>query len=129
QAHVASPESADSQPRLRVLALGPLQVMVGERVVDASAWGSARPRELLVYLLAHPEGRTKEQVGLAFWPEASPGQLRNNFHVTLHRSRQALGGAYWETLNGDRYAVDPALVEECDAAAFERDVLAARRAL
>ena len=129
QAHTASPDSAESQPRLRVLALGPLQVMVGDRIVDASAWGSARPRELLVYLLAHPEGRTKEQVGLAFWPEASTAQLRNNFHVTLHRLRKALGGANWVTLAGDRYAVDPALVAEFDVADFEREVTAARRAL
>lgn len=129
QAHAASPEPAESQPRLRVLALGALQVMVGDRVVDASAWGSARPRELLVYLLAHPEGRTKEQVGLAFWPEASTAQLRNNFHVTLHRLRKALGSANWVTLAGDRYAVDPALVAEFDVADFERDVSTARRAL
>jgi DNA-binding SARP family transcriptional activator len=129
QAHTALPGAVESQPQLRVLALGPLQVMVGDRVVDASAWGSARPRELLVYLLAHPEGRTKEQVGLAFWPEASTAQLRNNFHVTLHRLRKALGGANWVTLTGDRYAVDPALIAEFDAADFERDVVAARRAL
>ena len=78
---------AESRPRLRVLALGPLQVFVGDRLIESTAWGSARPRELLVYLLMHPEGRTKEQVGLAFWPEASASQLRNNFHVTLHRLR------------------------------------------
>jgi predicted ATPase/DNA-binding SARP family transcriptional activator len=129
QAQLPAPEATEAPPRLRVLALGPLQVMVGERVIDASAWGSARPRELLVYLLAHPEGRTKEHVGLAFWPEASTAQLRNNFHVTLHRLRKALGGANWVTLTGDRYAVDPALIAEFDAAEFERDVVAARRAL
>jgi len=128
-AHAPPPETTTAPPRLRVFALGPLQVSVGDKAIDASTWGSARPRELLVYLLAHPEGRTKEQVGLAFWPEASPAQLRNNFHVTLHRLRKALGGANWVTLNGERYAIDPALVEEFDAAAFERDVIAARRAL
>ena len=127
QAHTASPDSGHA--RLRVLALGPLQVFVGDKPVDPSAWGSARPRELLVYLLAHPDGRTKEQVGLAFWPDASSAQLRNNFHVTLHRLRKALGGANWVTLTGDRYAVDPALIAEFDAAEFEHEVLSARRAL
>jgi DNA-binding SARP family transcriptional activator len=117
------------QHRLRVLALGPLQVWVGDRQVEASAWGSARPRELLVYLLLHPDGRTKEQVGLAFWPDASAAQLRNNFHVTLHRLRRALGGPAWVVLDGDRYRVDPALVEEFDVPAFVREVEAARRAL
>ncbi len=116
-------------PRLRVLALGPLQVFVGGRAIDAAAWGSARPRELLAYLIAYPEGRTKEQVGLAFWPDASPAQLRNNFHVTLHRLRKALGGPDWVALDGDRYRVPTALVAEFDAALFAREAAEARRTL
>ena len=122
-------ETDGARPRLRVNALGPLQVFVGDQPVDPSAWGSARPRELLVYLLMHPEGRTKEQAGLTFWPDASTAQLRNNFHVTLHRLRKALGSADVVTLVNDRYRVDPAWVEEFDALAFERDVTAARRGL
>ncbi len=118
-----------ARSRLRVLALGPLQVFLGDRSVDPSAWGSARPRELLVYLLMHPEGRTKEQAGLAFWPDASTAQLRNNFHVTLHRLRKALGSPEIVVVVNDRYRVDPALVEEFDAIAFEREVSAARHAL
>jgi DNA-binding SARP family transcriptional activator len=128
QAHVAA-SVEPPQPKLRVSALGPLQVFVGERLIESSAWGSARPRELLVYLLSHPEGRTKEQVGLAFWPDASSSQLRNNFHVTLHRLRKALGAANWVLLSGERYVVDPALIGEFDAELFEREVMAARRAL
>jgi predicted ATPase/DNA-binding SARP family transcriptional activator len=114
---------------LRILALGPLQVFVGGRPIEPTAWGSARPRELLVYLLMHPDGRTKEQAGLAFWPEASTAQLRNNFHVTLHRLRKALGNGDWVQLSGDRYCIDPAVLEELDVAEFEREVAAARRAL
>jgi DNA-binding SARP family transcriptional activator len=123
------PSGAMVIPRLRVLALGPLQVYAGNRLIEGSAWGSARPRELLAYLLMHPEGRTKEQVGLAFWPDASPAQLRNSFHVTLHRLRKALGGSEWITLVDDRYRVEPELLEELDVAAFEREVAEARRAL
>jgi predicted ATPase/DNA-binding SARP family transcriptional activator len=120
----ASPSAA-----LRVLALGGLQVYVGDRPIDPTAWGSARTRELLAYLVAHPEGRTKEQVGLALWPEASSAQLRNNFHVTLHRLRRALGGADWVSLDGDRYRIPTALVAEFDAQQFAREVAEARRAL
>jgi DNA-binding SARP family transcriptional activator len=115
--------------RLRVLALGPLQVWVGDRLVEPAAWGAARPRELLVYLLLHPEGRTREQVGLAFWPDASAAQLRNNFHVTLHRLRRALGAADLVTIAHDRYVVDPAAVAEFDARDVERELAAATRAL
>ena len=126
---VAPERPTTSEARLRVHALGPLQVFVGDRAIDSTAWGSARPRELLVYLLMHPEGRTKEQAGLAFWPDASTAQLRNSFHVTLHRLRKALGGANWVTLSGDRYRVEPSLLEAFDAAEFEREVITARRAL
>jgi predicted ATPase/DNA-binding SARP family transcriptional activator len=114
---------------LRVSALGPLQVSIGGKAVDAAAWGSARPRELLVYLLMHPEGKTKEQVGLVFWPDASAAQVRNNFHVTLHRLRKVLGSANWVTLVGDRYRIEPAIVDELDVAEFEREVESARRTL
>jgi DNA-binding SARP family transcriptional activator len=116
-------------PRLRVLALGPLQVFVDGELVESMAWGSARPRELLVFLLMHPEGRTKEQVGLAFWPDASTAQVRNNFHVTLHRLRKALGDAECITLAGDRYQVNPEMLAEFDARDFERDLASARFAL
>ena len=114
---------------LRVLALGPLQVFVGSEAIDTTVWGSARPRELLVYLLMHPDGRTKEQVGLAFWPEASAAQLRNSFHVTLHRLRKALRNPDWITLTNERYRVDPEVLAEFDVTEFERDVVSARRAL
>jgi DNA-binding SARP family transcriptional activator len=77
----------------------------------------------------HPEGRTKEQVGLAFWPDASTAQLRNSFHVTLHRLRKALGHPEWVTLVHDRYRLDPAVVEEFDVQRFERELADARRAL
>jgi DNA-binding SARP family transcriptional activator len=121
-----APPAADT---LRVLALGPLQVFVGGEAIDTTVWGSARPRELLVYLLMHPDGRTKEQVGLAFWPEASSAQLRNSFHVTLHRLRKALRNPDWIALSNDRYRVDPEILAEFDVAEFEREVVSARRAL
>ncbi|HEY4304516.1 MAG TPA: BTAD domain-containing putative transcriptional regulator [Gemmatimonadaceae bacterium] len=124
-----SARALDARPRLRVSALGSLQVFVGDQPIDSAAWGSARPRELLVYLLMHPDGRTKEQVGLAFWPEASASQLRNNFHVTLHRLRRALGGTEWIQLTNDRYCVDPSLVESFDVRTFDQQVTEARRSL
>jgi DNA-binding SARP family transcriptional activator len=125
-----APSAANAERvTLRVNALGPLQVFVGDEAIESTAWGSARPRELLVYLLAHPDGRTKEQVGLDFWPEASAAQLRNSFHVTLHRLRKALRHPEWITLANDRYRVDPSVVESFDVAEFEREVAAARKAL
>ncbi len=122
-------KSASERPRLRVQALGPLQVSVGDRQVESSEWGSARARELLIYLLMHPGGRTKEQTGLAFWPDASTSQLRNSFHVTLHRLRKALGPGEWVTRASDRYGIDQEAIEEFDVLEFERALAEARDAL
>jgi DNA-binding SARP family transcriptional activator len=76
-------------------------------------------------LLMHPDGCTKEQIGLAFWPEASTAQLRNNFHVTLHRLRKALGHADWITLAHERYRVDPSAIASFDVIIFEKGARAA----
>lgn len=123
--YVPQPLPVPPSVRLRVDVLGPMQVSVGGKPVESTAWGSARPRELLVMLLMQPDGCTKEQIGLAFWPEASTAQLRNNFHVTLHRLRKALGHADWITLAHERYRVDPAVIESFDVVAFEREARAA----
>lgn len=112
---------------LAIRALGPLEIFVRGEPIDPRAWGSARSRELLLFLVCHANGVTKEQVGLAFWPEASAAQVRNTFHVTLHRLRKAIGHADWIVLSQDRYRLDPQLVIECDALRFEREMTDALR--
>jgi DNA-binding SARP family transcriptional activator len=105
-----------------VLALGPLELYRDGVQLPADAFRSARPRELLLLLLLHPEGRTREQIGLVFWPDASATQMKNNFHVTLHHLRRALGRADLVAFEDDRYRVAWELGVELDAAAFEREV-------
>jgi predicted ATPase/DNA-binding SARP family transcriptional activator len=109
---------------LRVRALGPLEIFrEGEPVEE-----SARSRELLLFLLVHPSGRTKEQIGAALWPDADPSKLRNNFHVTLHRLRKGLGASEWIVVDGDTYALDRSRGIDFDAEVFEREAAAAIRA-
>ncbi|MFL5619275.1 MAG: BTAD domain-containing putative transcriptional regulator [Gemmatimonadaceae bacterium] len=92
-------------PALEVHALGSLVILRdGVRLSDA-AWRYARPRELLLYLLTHPEGCTREQIGLVFWPDSSAAQVKNSFHVTLHHLRKALGAADLIAFDDDRYRV------------------------
>lgn len=109
---------------LRVAALGSLQVeLAGLAALDAM--GSARTRELLVFLLLQPDGASKEEVGAALWPEASASQIRNSFHVTLHRLRGVLGHPEAIRVAGGRYSVDPAFVGFFDAPLFESRAKAA----
>ena len=112
----------DRTPRLKVRALGPLEITRGAKRLDARAWASVKSRELLLLLLSHQNGCTKEEAALALWPEASPAQVRNNFHVTLHRLRKTLGHADWCVSDGDRYRLNPAYEVDFDVATFERDM-------
>ena len=104
---------------LEVRALGPLEILVGGSPLPADAWRYTKPRELLLYLLCHPEGRTRDQIGLTFWPESSATQVKNSFHVTLHHLRKALGRIDLIAFDGDRYRAAWELGVWFDARVFE----------
>jgi len=97
----ATPTSA-----LRIRALGSLEIAIDGVAVPPSAWGYAKARELLIHLLFWPEGRTREQIGVALWPDASAAQVRNSFHVTLHHLRRVLGHAHWVMFERGRYRLN-----------------------
>jgi predicted ATPase/DNA-binding SARP family transcriptional activator/Tfp pilus assembly protein PilF len=107
-------------PALRVLALGPLEIHRAGELLSGDLWRYARPKELLLYLLSHPKGRSREQVGLALWPDFSAAQVKNSFHVTLHHLRKVLGGNEWIVFENDRYRINAELGCEFDAALFEQ---------
>jgi DNA-binding SARP family transcriptional activator len=81
---------------------------------------------LLFYLLSHPS-RTKEQVGLALWPDASPSRLRSSFHRSLHHLRRALGRPEWISFEKGRYSFNRSLSYWFDVEAFEKELAEARR--
>jgi DNA-binding SARP family transcriptional activator len=103
-------------------ALGRLEILRAGVPVPPESWGYAKPRELLLYLLAHADGRTREQVGLDFWPEISAAQVKNNFHVTLHHLRKALGDPGLIRFERGRYRVAIEAGVVFDAALFEQEV-------
>ncbi|MHB0969774.1 MAG: BTAD domain-containing putative transcriptional regulator [Thermoanaerobaculia bacterium] len=115
-----------AEPDLHVRDLGPLRITLRGKALD-EARVSARAREMLLFLLAHPEGRTKEEVGVALWPDASTEQLKNSFHVTLHRLRRMLGSADVVTAEGGRYRIDGGLPHRVSSREFERAVNATLR--
>ena len=118
-----------SGPVLDVRALGPLEIRRDGVLLPADAWRYVRPRELLLYLLAHPAGRTRDQIGLVFWPDSSAAQVKNSFHVTLHHMRKALGRADLIALDGERYRVRWELGVRFDARAFADAIQPAIRQL
>jgi DNA-binding SARP family transcriptional activator len=113
---------------LDVRTLGPVRVISSGAEVDVKLL-PAKARELLIFLLCHPEGVNREQVGVALWPEASTTQLRNSFHVTMHRLRKGLTDPGWIEAVGERYRIAPTVRVLFDAQLFERTVTSSLREL
>lgn len=112
---------------LTVRALGPLEVTLGEVRLEGDAWTSSKAKELLLYLLCHPAGRTREELGLVFWPDSSAAQVKNSFHVLLHRLRKALNRADLVIVSDDRYQINPDVRVAFDVLQFERELRSATR--
>ena len=115
--HVVAPEFATERaepavtavgPALRVVSLGIVRVERHDVPVPLAEWKYAKARELLFLLLLHPEGRTREQIGVALWPEVSADQLRTNLHPVLHHLRRVLGGPEWIVHEAGVYRFDRA---------------------
>lgn len=81
----------DTSYEVKIQAFGQERVWVQNRLVTTKDWQVNAARDLFFLLLAHPEGLTKEQVGLYMWPDASPEDLNVRFKNTLYRLRRAIG--------------------------------------
>jgi DNA-binding SARP family transcriptional activator len=123
----AATDEASERPMLKISDLGPLQISLGGVSLDLQNRASARARELLIFLMSQAAGRTKEEVGVALWPDASPDQVRNSFHVTLHRLRKMLGRNDVIGSDAGRYRIDADYPQEAASRLFERETAAALR--
>ncbi len=120
---LALAEVGDAPATLHVHDLGPLRITMGGSELASEGRASGRARELLVFLAARPS--TKEEVGVAFWPDATTEQVKNSFHVTLHRLRKLLGGSETVIADGGRYTL--AIPYVADSQRFEKAMTAALR--
>jgi len=118
-----------SSPEFEIRALGSLEIRRAGKPLSPDAMRHSRSRELLLYLLVHPQGRSREQVGLAFWPDVSAAQVKNNFHVTLHHLRKVIGLGERVRFDHGRYHIDSNAGVELDAVVFEQRLRDALRRL
>jgi len=77
--------------RIEIKAFGKAEVKAGSRTLTLSDWKTQTSRDLFFLFLAHPEGMTKEEVGLIFWPDSSPAELKLRFKNAIYRMRHAIG--------------------------------------
>jgi DNA-binding SARP family transcriptional activator len=93
--------------RIELRVLGPFAVLRDGVAQQGDALPTGKVRELLLFLLLH-DRVTKDDVGLALWPDSSTAQVRNIFHVTLHHLRRQLGPERWIVFEQNAYRLDRA---------------------
>ncbi|HXF60438.1 MAG TPA: tetratricopeptide repeat protein [Caldilineaceae bacterium] len=121
------PDVPVEPPALVVRALGRTEVSVNGRPIALSDWKTRVSRDLLFCLLAHPEGLTKEQIGMHFWPDCSSDQLKTRFKNAIYRMRNALDQEVIVYRDGI-YQFDPSLDYEYDVELFLHHVQAGNAA-
>jgi DNA-binding SARP family transcriptional activator len=112
--------------KLRVLGLGPTEVYLNGQMLVPSDWTFAKPKELLYYLISNSP-KTKEQIGIVFWPDASPSQLRTSLRATLYHLRRALGERGWVLYEDGYYKFNRSMDHWYDLEAFEETIESAER--
>ncbi len=80
-----------SPPELTFTTFGKVQIKIGDHVITGAEWMSQNARDLLLLLVLHPEGMTKEEIGEIFWSNSTPGELKLRFKNTIYRLRHAAG--------------------------------------
>ena len=121
------PGSPAGPAKLRVVALGSATVYRAGVAITAAQWGYSKPRELF-FLLATSPPLTRDQIGLALWPDSSRDRLGNALHTALRELRKALGDADWVRYSGGRYTFSAEREHDSDIETFERSLAAALRA-
>jgi ATP/maltotriose-dependent transcriptional regulator MalT/DNA-binding SARP family transcriptional activator len=114
-------------PTLYIRSLGRMQVQINKHVVTNSDWQTQAARDLFFMLLAKPEGMTKEEVSLIFWPDGSPEEVKFRFKNTVYRLRRALG-KNTVILEQDIYRFNNSLDYEYDVEQFLKECVLANQA-
>ena len=107
-------------PTVYIRALGRMQVQISDHRITSSEWQTQAARDLFFMLLAHPEGMTREEICLIFWPDASAEEAKFRFKNTVYRLRRALG-KNTVLLDQDIYRFNNKLDYEYDVEVFLKE--------
>lgn len=115
-------------PSLTIRGFGKMQVSLGDKLISGTDWKTKGVRDLFFYLLSQPEGVTKEEIGMVFWPEADPDAIRLRFKNSIYRLRRAVGTEA-VSFTGDVYKFNSAIDFSYDVIDFLEEIKKAKNAV
>jgi LuxR family transcriptional regulator, maltose regulon positive regulatory protein len=104
--------------RLSIQVMGKPQVRMNGKLVTLSQWQATSVRDLFFFFLTRSHPVSKEEIGLAFWPDIDPDRLKLRFKNNLYRLRHTLGQDVI-LFDGDRYYFNRAVDYEYDVEEFD----------
>jgi two-component SAPR family response regulator len=108
-------------PKIILRAFGRTEVSINNHKLTNAEWKSQNARDLLFLFMSHPEGLTKEEVGLNFWPDLSPVELKLRFKNAIYRLRHAAGNDI-VVFHDNYYLFNRALDYDYDVQGFITDL-------
>jgi ATP/maltotriose-dependent transcriptional regulator MalT/DNA-binding SARP family transcriptional activator len=113
-------------PTINIRSLGKMQVRISDHLISNAEWQTQAAKDLFFTLLAHPEGMTKEEISVMFWPDADQNDAKFRFKNTIYRLRRAVGKESI-LLEQDFYRFNNKLDYEHDIELFLKGIACASR--
>ncbi|HEX6287864.1 MAG TPA: BTAD domain-containing putative transcriptional regulator, partial [Herpetosiphonaceae bacterium] len=118
QTVISSRRRPEHQPALRANYLGGDRVWIDDKSITL---GSGRARELLAYLITHPQGASRTDLYRAIWCTEECPDDPNALNRVIYRLRAVLPPGAIITINRDTYCLDRSVLRvEVDAECFEQ---------
>lgn len=108
-------------PHLTIHALGRMQVKLNDHLVSSGDWQAQLARNLFFLILSKPEGLTKDQIGVIFWPDDSQDEINLRYKNAIYRLRHALGKDV-VILDNERYRFNRSLDYGYDVDTFKSEI-------
>jgi LuxR family maltose regulon positive regulatory protein len=111
---------------LAIRCFGKTEIRINNEIIPGNKWQAQIARDLFLYLLLCRKGISKEQMGEAFWPGSSQGELKLRFKNAIYRLRRVVGPDMIQ-FKDDLYIFNQMVEHDVDVLTFKSEILAAEK--